>query len=77
MNKYHYTELGRFGEAVKMYADLDGFVPLGGKPEDYRWAHPVEEWTAEMWKAHLGLAEQATKTAEQELDEWRTRPSSS
>jgi hypothetical protein len=73
---YHLTHLGRYGETVREYADLDGYVPQeGDTAADMHYptplCHDLED--PEQWEVFLAAAIAATAEAEQAIAAWQQR----
>lgn len=68
---FHYTNFGSFGENLKHFADLRGFVPEeGDSHEDMEW-DAMTEWDDDSWDEHVADAVAATEAAQKAVNEWR------
>lgn len=84
---FHYTQLGSFGEILREYADIDGYVPEeGDKPESFNYSSEVqynftndfdelgngyEGYAEEQWEEFVNEAFEKIKEAEEGTQEWR------
>lgn len=67
----HVSNYGFFGEKLKPFTDLNGYIPEeGDKPEDGTWA---DRFTPTEWKEFLAKATAAKEKATTALDEWRDK----
>ena len=65
----HISNYGFFGEKLKPYADMNGYVPeAGDNPENGAWC---EKFTAGEWKKFLVESLSVRADASAALDEWR------
>jgi hypothetical protein len=70
---FHYTKLDMFCNAVKPYADTDGYVP---EAEDIiqDFSYPEQQFTdLHSWNKHIQASVMATHTAEQKLHAWQNQ----
>jgi hypothetical protein len=69
---FHYTNLGLFGEELKKYTDIDGFIPEAGDEwENFYWDAMIE-WDDDSWEDFVAEAVEATLLANNSLDDWRS-----
>ena len=61
---FHISNLGKFGESLRPYADALGFVPEYGDKPPYG-------YTDHQWAKHVKAAVAATKKAVGDLERWR------
>ena len=71
---FHISNLGGFGRSLRQYTDLGGYVPQpGDQPEQFHWACPTAEWTADDWADFVRQAEAETDAAEAALGQWQNQ----
>jgi len=71
---FHHTNIGRYGEALKRYADLHGYVPEDGDELgafSYASGWFDEEVNGEEWEQHVSEAVSATAEAKKAITEWQ------
>jgi hypothetical protein len=81
---FHHSKLGRFGDNLREWADLDGYVAEeGDNPEDFSWPH--EDFTKdfdeygngydgcadEMWSNHVAECVEVTRVNASLIRTWR------
>ena len=69
---YHVTNLGSFGNIVRSYADIDGYVPeAGDHMEDFTYPTGGDDFDTDTWAEWVADAITHTALAEQQIEEWR------
>jgi len=76
---FHYNNFGGFGNQLKRFADLAGYVPeegdeLGRFGYPNGWFDDAESTPDEIedeWREYVAAAVSATQAAEAELEDWR------
>lgn len=70
---FHHSVLGRYGEALRPWADVDGWVPESGDhPADFHWPAGCL-WSAETWEDHVKDTCLQTETVMAHLRAWQGR----
>lgn len=64
---FHHTNFGTFGESLRQFADVNGYVPEFGDSLD-KMAYPNPPVN---WESFIEQAVQATQAAKEGLDNWR------
>ena len=68
---FHHSELGSYGDALRPYADLGGYVPEEGDHwEDLDW-DALDEWDEDSWKDFVANAIEVASRQKAELERWR------
>lgn len=74
---FHHTNMGTYGESLKRFADMDGYVPEDGDElAQFNFASgwfgdEDDEANEEAWEQHVTEAVSATAEAEKALTEWQ------
>lgn len=76
---FHYSNFGQFGEDLRRFADINGYVPQQGDAVDdltypkgwFDDADATPEEIEEEWQDFVQEAVAATKEAERAVEAWR------
>lgn len=69
---FHISNLGKYGDLVRRYADIDGYVPQRGDLyEDFNYPVPNDFDNEDYWEEWVEEAERATEKAERGVSRWQ------
>lgn len=77
----HITVFGSFGDPLKPFADMDGYIPeRGDHPASFSYPggwfgdhHGLSDYDTDEWEFFVGAAEKWLALVESRVAEWRDR----